>query len=139
LSRRKAREYALKVLFQVDQVNSDPQAAFNYLLREGPLNEKDQEFCWALIESCLHNLPQLDQQILQFSRDCSLERIPSIDRNIMRVALSEMLLLKKTTPVVAIDEAIEIAKKYSDEGSAKFINAILDKVLVKIDEAIPGD
>lgn len=57
----------------------------------------------------------------------------------MRVALSEMLLLKKTTPVVAIDEAIEIAKKYSDEGSAKFINAILDKVLVKIDEAIPGD
>jgi len=129
LSRRKAREYAFKVLFQFDQVNADPRAAFVYLNEDTPLVQKDREFSWLLIEGCINKLGEIDQKITQHSLDWALDRMSSVDRNIMRVASYEILYMDDSQPIVAIDEAIEIAKKYGEEGSASFINAILDKML----------
>lgn len=128
MSRRKARELAFKVLFQVDQVEADSRQAFNYLLAETPLDEKSREFSWQLIEECIKWLPEIDQKIAKYSRDWALNRLSSVDRNVMRLACCEILFLQDTQAVVAIDEAIEIAKRYGDENSGSFVNAILDKV-----------
>lgn len=129
MSRRKAREFAFKVLFQVDQVNADPRRAFQYLLQENTLAEKDQSFSWDLIAGSLDYLEQIDKEISTYARDWSINRMSAVDRNIIRVAGYEIMFYEHSQPVVAIDEALEIAKKYGDDTSASFINAILDKML----------
>ncbi|MCX5780414.1 MAG: N utilization substance protein B, partial [Firmicutes bacterium] len=60
MSRRKARELAFKVLFQVDQVNTEPQEAFDYLVKESPLAAKDRDFAWSLIEGAVDKIEQID-------------------------------------------------------------------------------
>jgi len=129
LSRRKARECAFKVLFQVDQVVADPQVAFNYILEETELAEKDQGFSWDLIEGTLEHRKEIDEKITSFARDWTINRMPTVDRNIMRLAAFEILYMPQAQPVVAIDEAVEIAKIYGDENSPSFINAVLDRLL----------
>jgi N utilization substance protein B len=128
LSRRKAREIAFKVLFQVDQVDADARAAFNYLV-ETPLEDNNRDFSWQLVEGCLQSLPEIDEKITKYSREWSLSRMLSVDRNVMRLACYEILHMTETHPVVVIDEAIEIAKRYGNENSGGFVNAILDKIL----------
>ena len=129
MSRRKAREFAFKVLFQVDQVNADPHRAFQYLLQETTLAEKDQEFSWDLISGSLAHLEQIDKEIGTYVTSWSINRMSAVDRNIIRVAGYEIMFYTNSQPVVAIDEALEIAKKYGDDTSAAFVNAILDKIL----------
>lgn len=128
MSRRKAREIAFKVIFQVDQVNADPRTAFKYLLEDQVLRDKDYEFSWTLIDGCLHNLAQIDASIARYSTDWSIERMSSVDRNLMRVAAYEILYLQGSEAIVAIDEAIEISKRYGESNSAAFVNAILDRI-----------
>ncbi len=128
MSRRKAREIAFKVLFQVDQVNADPEEVFGYLTGENQITELNKGFSWKLIQGYLDHRHSIDAKIQLLSRDWSLERMPSVDRNIMRTAISEILYLDEAQPVVAINEAIEIAKTYGDVNSSSFVNAILDKV-----------
>ncbi len=128
MSRRKAREIALKVVFQVDQVNAEPRLAFEYLLEENSLPEKDSEFSWSLIIGCLQNLQDIDHNIAQYSTEWTVDRMSSIDRNLMRIATYEILYMEGAQAAVAIDEAIEISKKYGESNSAAFINAILDKI-----------
>ena len=129
MSRRKAREFAFKVLFQVDQVNADPRHAFRYLLQENTLAEKDQSFSWELIAGSLDHLEQIDKEIGNHATSWSVNRMSAVDRNIIRVAGYEIMFYEHSQPVVAIDEALEIAKKYGDDTSAAFVNAILDKML----------
>lgn len=129
MSRRKAREIAFKVLFQIDQVDADPHCAFRYLLQENSLADKDRIFSWDLIMGCLEHLEQIDSKISLYAKDWSLNRLSAIDRNIIRVAGYEVMFYENSEPIVAIDEALEIAKKYGEETSVAFINAILDKML----------
>lgn len=129
MSRRKARELAFKVLFQVDQVNAEPREAFKYLVGENHLAEKDREFAWSLIEGSVDKLVEIDTLLASFSKDWTVERMSSVDRNLLRVASYEILYLDQAQPIVAIDEALEIAKRYSEAASVGFINAILDKIL----------
>jgi N utilization substance protein B len=129
LSRRKAREFAFKVLFQVDQVNADPHQAFQYLLQENTLADKDRGFSWDLIMGSLAHLEKIDKAIGTYAKDWSINRMSAVDRNIIRVAGYEIMFYEHSQPVVAIDEALEIAKKYGDDTSAAFVNAILDKML----------
>jgi N utilization substance protein B len=128
LSRRKARELAFKVLFQVDQVDADPREAFNYLLEENPLPEKDSEFAWSLVEGAVGNLEVIDLNIAKYSKEWTVQRMPSVDRNLLRLATYEIIYLDQAQAVVAIDEAIEISKRYSELASVGFINAVLDKI-----------
>jgi N utilization substance protein B len=128
LSRRKARELAFKVIFQVDQVNADPRDAFAYLLEENNLVDSESEFSWALITGYLQHQEEIDTMISTYSNDWAIDRMSSVDRNLMRLASAEILFLKGSQAAVAIDEAIEISKKYGEDNSASFINAILDKI-----------
>ena len=130
MSRRKAREAAFKVLFQVDQVGNDPRQSLNYLLQEWKLNQETQDFAWDLIEGTLREQQRLDEYIMQYaSREWSLDRMAPVDRALLRLAAYEMTYATpRQAPAVVIDEALELAKTYSEAGSAAFINAILDRI-----------
>lgn len=128
MSRRKARELAFKVIFQVDQVNADPRTAFKYLLADHNLADSEKDFSWSLIDGCLQNKQTIDHLISTFANDWAIDRMSSVDRNLMRVASTEILFLEGSQAAIAIDEAIEISKKYGEDTSAAFINAILDKI-----------
>ena len=128
MSRRKARELAFKVMFQVDQVNAEPRQAFNYLLEETPLSGKDKEFAWTLIEGIIEKMNDIDAIIAGFSKDWTVQRMSSVDRNLLRLASYEILYHNTAQSVVAIDEALEISKRYSEPASVGFINAILDRI-----------
>lgn len=139
MSRRKAREIAFKVLFQVEQVQADPKTAFGYLVVEDNLPDKDRQFAWQLVEGTIQFLGEVDRMIATHAHEWDVERMSSVDRNIMRVAGYEILFMQGAQPVVAIDEAIEIAKKYGDMSSGSFVNAILDKVLSEKNDHVSGD
>lgn len=129
MGRRKARETAFKVLYQVDLVNADPMEAYQNLLEESDLKqEKDRDFCKALINGCISRMEAIDRIISNYARDWNIERMPVIDRNIMRMALYEMLYEEGSQKAIVIDEAVEMAKKYCDASSSSFINALLDKI-----------
>lgn len=128
MSRRKAREVAFKVIYQVDQVQADPKAAFHFMVEEDGLQIKDKAFSWELITGCLEKLDIIDDKISKYSTAWDLNRMSSVDRNIMRIGAYEVLFTDKSLNAIPIDEAIEIAKKYSDDNSAAFVNAILDKI-----------
>jgi N utilization substance protein B len=132
MSRRKAREYAFKVLFQVDQVMARPGAALDYLRQESELAEKDVKFSQELIGTAIENLDDIDSIIASYASDWSIERMPAVDRSIMRLAAAEMLFQDSVDSVVIIDEAVEIAKKYAGESSPAYINAILDRLAGEI-------
>ncbi len=128
MSRRKARELAFKVLFQVDQVKADARQAFEYLMEEAPLAEKDKEFSWSLVEGAVAKLDCIDDILAGLSKEWSIQRMSSVDRNLLRLAAFEILYHSGAQSVVAIDEALEIAKRYSEPASVGFINAILDRI-----------
>lgn len=129
MSRRKAREFAFKVLFQVDQVGADPHQALQYLLEDSNLADKDHDFCRELIQESIQHLSEIDDLVGVNAGDWELERMPAVDKNIMRLAAGEILFIDTIDPVIVIDEAIEIAKKYGGESSPAYINAVLDKLV----------
>lgn len=128
LSRRKARELAFKVLFQVDQVGADPRDSFNYLVTETNLSDENQEFSWNIVDGVLKHNAEIDRLIQNHTKEWALERIAAVDRNILRIGIFEILYEDSISPVIAIDEAIEIAKRYGEDNSAAFINAVLDRI-----------
>lgn len=128
MSRRKARELAFKALFQVDLVKGDVNKALDDLLEEHYLSNKDSEFARSLALGTLEHLREIDQWISRFSPEWPLERMSTVDRNLLRMATYEMLYVDDVHPVIAIDEAVDMAKKYGDENSKNFVNAILDKI-----------
>lgn len=128
MSRRKARELAFKVLFQLDQVDADVKDSFTYLLPEINLIEKDQEFSWLLIEGTRSHLNEIDSILQNYSKEWTIERMPAVDRNILRLGIYELLFEQGMQPAIAIDEAIELAKRYGEGNSPAFINAVLDRV-----------
>ncbi len=139
MSRRKAREYAFKVIFQVDQVQAEPGQALEYLLQEQALPDKDRQFAWELVEGTLQHMPIIDERIACYSREWSVQRMSSVDRNIMRLAGYEILFRQEVSPIIAIDEAIELAKRYGEDQSSGFVNAILDRIQGEKHESVPGD
>ncbi len=139
MSRRKARVAAFKAIFQYDQVQAEPQQALTYLFQEDEVGaEKDRVFAYELANGAVRHLAEIDQAIKRFAREWDLNRMSAVDRNIMRLAGFEILFMEASEPIVAIDEAVEIAKKYGDDNSPAFVNAILDRILGEKHGTVPG-
>ena len=126
--RTRARELALQFLYQLDLRGPD-------LLREAPSflrsEEKDREvraFALKLIEGTVEHLPELNRAIQSVAQNWDIARMAVVDRNVLRMSAFELLHCKDIPPKVAINEAIEIGKRYSTQNSGAFINGILDKI-----------
>jgi len=149
--RRTAREMAVQMLYQSDLGGSPLPHIFNtfdlseYLAREaaaaaetGPgldrgRNRKrvDEAFQYAqeLVRGCVAQMEKIDELIRSQADNWRLERMPAVDRNILRLAIYEMLVEKDTPKLVVLDEAIELAKKFGSEQSGRFVNGLLDGLL----------
>ena len=128
MSRRKAREAAFKILFTVDLVQADAKEALLKFNQDLSIKEENRKFISSLVLGTLEHLTDIDRQITRFSPDWPLERMPVVDRNLLRMAAYEMLYAGDVHPVVVINEAVELAKIYGDSNSHAFINAILDRI-----------
>ncbi len=129
MKRRRAREYALQLLFQLELANSEFTEDTWSAFWEGIDEESDvKEFSLDIVRSTMSHISEIDAIIKKAAEHWSLERMAIIDKNILRAATCEMLYRQDIPSSVAINEAIEIAKKFSTEESASFINGILDKI-----------
>lgn len=128
MSRRVAREKALQTLYQVEIGGSDPQEAFEYLIQNLDFNSESREFAQTLITGTWGEKDTIDQLIAKYARRWKIERLAVIDRNILRLAVFEMADQPNIPHEVSIDEAVELAKKYSTDKAASFINGILDSI-----------
>jgi N utilization substance protein B len=129
MKRRTAREKALQALFQIDISNSEPSSAIEHVL-EG---EAGDEYLSRLVLGVVEQKASIDSLISENLEKWSLDRLATVDRNLLRIATYEMKFFRNEIPEnVILDEAIEIAKIYGDDQSSKFINGVLSKVKQKI-------
>jgi N utilization substance protein B len=129
MGRRKARERALQILFQVDMGGNDPKEAMKNMDESfGPVYN-NVEFVEKIVMGTLANLAFIDKNISHISQDWNIERMASVDRNIIRLAFYEIFFCSDIPNNVSVNEAVELGKAYGGEDSARFINGILGKVL----------
>lgn len=124
-----SREHCLQSLYLADvSILETPDILAIFQMQEFALEEKVFEFYKTLFTSTVSNREKIDETIAATSRNWGLDRMSAIDRCILRLAVCEMMFLKDAPILVIIDEAIELAKKYSTENSGKFVNGVLDTV-----------
>jgi N utilization substance protein B len=127
-TRRKARELGVQLLYQYDLGKMDPDEAMSLFWEHFPANPEIRDFCRQLVLGTLDRLALIDELLSEASENWSLHRMSVVDRNILRLATYELLDRSDIPPSVSLNEAIEIAKKYSTPDAAVFINGVLDRV-----------
>jgi N utilization substance protein B len=129
MSRTIARDLAFQILFQVDVGKHQWQEVLARTLREETeLPEKSREFLTVLVSGTMENLAEVDGAITQYAREWTVERLANTDRNILRMALFELKHLGDIPTGATVNEAVELAKRYGDVDSGKFVNGLLGEV-----------
>ena len=127
-SRRKARELAIQFLYGFEINKLDLTQALENFWSINPVKSESREFPEKLIRGTIDNGKKIDELIVQHTINWNLDRIAIIDRSILRLATYELLFCDDIPPIVSINEAVDIAKKFSTTDSGKFVNGILDKL-----------
>lgn len=127
--RRKARELALQFLYQLDlQGEADPVRQVPEFWHRHPVDPEVRSFAEQLVRGTKLHQGKIDELIAHYAEHWDLERMAVVDRNILREGIFELLWMSEVPPKVVINEALEIAKKFSTHESSSFINGILDRV-----------
>ncbi|MBP8301081.1 MAG: transcription antitermination factor NusB [Planctomycetes bacterium] len=137
--RTRAREVALQLLFQFDLRGDDYAEqlgkTLSALCADECQGEADMlEFTVRLVEGTLGHRTEIDQRLQSVTRNWDLRRMANVDRNVLRMALYELMFCRDVPPKVAINEAIELGKKYSTANSGGFVNGILDRVRLDLEK-----
>ncbi len=127
-ARRKARVLALQALYEIDSVWHEAEEVATRLLADERLSEENTNFTRELVRGVIHNKEKIDENIRIFAPAWPIEQIPLVDRNILRLAIFEILLDNKVPVKVAINEAVELAKTFGSDNSSKFVNGVLGSV-----------
>ena len=126
--RRKARILALQTLYEVDSAGHRAEEVLDRLLAEEELPEENASFAHNLVTGVIQNKEKIDQNIQNFAPAWPIEQISVVDRNILRLAIFEILIDNKVPVKVAINEAIELAKTFGSDSSSKFVNGVLGSI-----------
>ena len=129
MQKRAARELALKSLYKSEFLGYETALDFSF---EERATKESKDYAKLLVKGVVDNVSYIDELIKEFSINLDIRRISIIDKNILRVAIYEMVN-KLAPPKVVINEALELAKKYSEKKAPKFINGILDAIKKKFD------
>jgi N utilization substance protein B len=130
--RRKARENALQILFQLEFDDTELNQVIDSFWKNKNATKEIKEHCRWLVEGIAGHRENIDNVIQSVSENWRIPRMAIVDRNVLRIAVFELLHGEDLAPAIVINEAIEIAKKYSCEEGATFVNGILDAVRKKI-------
>jgi transcription antitermination protein NusB len=131
VSRRVAREKALQSLYQIDMADVPVEEAIRHVTEDGGL--KDLSFLRKLVTGTEANLERIDAVIGQYASGWELDRMASVDRNVLRLAVYELLHETDVPVSVVINEAVELAKAFSTPESGKFVNGVLGKIIRDLD------
>ena len=130
-ARSKARKRALDILFQAD-VRGDELAATLAVEAQRAANEPAREASWLyareIVDGVIDARDEIDEQIVTHARDWKLERMPAVDRAILRIGVWELLHNDQVPTAVAIDEAVELAKEFSTDDSGAFVHGVLARI-----------
>jgi transcription antitermination protein NusB len=127
-SRRKSRIAALQALYEIDAAGHSVESVIKEHVENKSLSDENAEFAGDLINGVVNNREQIDSCIRRFAPTWPIDQISIVDRNILRLAIFEILLDNKTPVKVAIDEAVELSKTFGSDHSSKFINGVLGSV-----------
>jgi len=138
-TRRKARELALQMLFQADVAKQAPDDVRKSFWNERGQVEPDvRGFAEALFRIATDRAEEIDKRIEAHAEHWRVERMAAVDRNILRAGVAEFLGFADTPKPVVINEALEIARKFSSPESVNFLNGVLDSVARELEKATPG-
>ena len=125
--KRQARECALQILYPLDMVDSlSPDEAINEFFESFDAPERARERACSIVQGVITNKERIDALIAEHSPRWRLERMPLVDRNVLRLCVHELLFDTDTPAQVVIDEGVEIARRFGAEQSAAFVNGVLD-------------
>lgn len=130
--RRRARELAMQALYQSETTGQTADEAFLLIKENFQANKRAVAYALEILDGVHGCLPEIDGHISEHSKNWRLERMTCVDRNILRIAIFELLKQKDIPASVVINEAIEVAIRYSDEDAPPFINGILDSLKNKL-------
>jgi N utilization substance protein B len=128
-ARRSAREEALKILYGLELTGDAPELALVRLGEESEVSRQVRAYTGRLVRTCCRERAALDALIARVSEHWALRRMNFIDRNVLRMAACELVFFDDIPPKVAINEAIDIARKYGTDTSGAFVNGILDRIV----------
>jgi len=126
--RRVARQAAVQFHFWRDMHGGEAPEQIEDFWELCPANPRVREFAQPLIEGMIAHLPEIDDRIRRYCDNYQFHRIAAVDRNVLRLAIYEMLFREDIPPVVSINEAIDLAKTFGGPDSGRFVNGILDRV-----------
>jgi N utilization substance protein B len=130
--RHLGRELALKALYQIDIRGGASREDLALLFESFQADERARKFALHLIEGVQRERAALDQHLAGVLEHWSIGRLSRVDHNILRIALYELLWMKDIPVRVTIDEAIELAKRYGDQESGRFVNGVLDELAERL-------
>jgi N utilization substance protein B len=128
-NRRRGREHVLKSLYAYEMGSQPVEEICRAVIDKSGLDEKTISFARLLFKTVVDNIETIDRHIESLATNWKLERIAVVDKNILRMAICEVMHMPDIPVKAAINEAIELAKKYSTLESAAFVNGIMDRVL----------
>jgi N utilization substance protein B len=128
MSRRLARELALKILYRYEEGDRDLPGILAATLQRKKYADTDKEFCTHLVKKTVSNLDDIDQHITKVLKNWPYNRVSVIDKVILRLGACEILYFHDIPPQVTINEAIELGKKFGGSDSSRFINGVIDAV-----------
>ena len=128
-SRRIARRALLQVLYEVDSSGHTVEESLGWVMEQLSLDEKSVAFVKAITNGVVQHRQELDGEIRRYAPTWPVSQLPVVDRNILRIAIYEMLMSQETTPKVAINEAVELAKQFGSENLPPFVNGVLGAVM----------
>ena len=137
--RRKSREHTLKILYRRDITKEDINEIIKSYWKENNINSSITDFSEQLAKGTAENLEKIDEYIKKVSEHWTIDRMGVIDRNLLRMAVQELLFMEDIPLNVTIDEAIEIAKKFGTNDSANFVNGVLDKIKNDLEKTEASD
>ena len=126
--RRKARAVALQALYEIDSVGHDIEETLTHLLDNVNSPEESVVFVHELVNGVIQNREEIDRNIKSFAPAWPVKQIPLIDRNILRLAIFEILLDNRVPVKVVINEAVELSKTFGSDNSARFVNGVLGSI-----------
>jgi len=130
--RHQARELALKVLFQLEGSDDDPEEVLAYHAAEGAATADVAAFAGQLVRGVLANQEKLDAILSEASDNWKLEQMAKVDRVVLRIAIYEITIDRRVPPKAAINESIELAKTFSGDEAGRFVNGILGRVAATV-------
>jgi len=126
--RRKARAVALQAMYEIDTTRHEAEEVLGRLLAEENLSGDNTAFVRQMVKQVVEHQAEIDGNIQRFAPTWPVEQLSAIDRNILRLAISEILFDNRVIIKVAINEAVELAKKFGSESSSKFVNGVLGSI-----------